>query len=69
MPETFLRPFDSDIANRTQLVNRFNELVGPPHLAVRSMQLQFITGSLTKQEEYEFRELYERAVDEIQNAT
>jgi hypothetical protein len=68
MLESAPRPFDSEIANRTQLVSRFNELVGPPHPAVRSMQLRFISSNLTKQEEYAFRELYERAIYEIETA-
>ena len=69
MPDTSIASTESERANRAQLVNRFNELVGAPHPAVRSMQLRFIGGELMKQEEREFRELYERAVYEIQNAT
>jgi len=69
MPDTVATPTESERANRTQLVDLFNELVGVPHPAVRSMQLRFIKGDLTTREECEFRELYNRAVNEIQNAT
>ena len=69
MSDTVIAPTASEGANRAQLVDLFNELVGVPHPAVRTMQLRFIKGDLTKKEECEFRELYERAVDEIQNAT
>lgn len=68
MPDTVSAPTKSERANRTRLVERFNELVGAPHPAVRSMQLRFINGELTEREEWEFRELYERAVDEIEVA-
>ena len=69
MPDTVTAPTASERANRAQLVDLFNELVGVPHPAVRSMQLRFIRGDLTEKEECEFRELYERSVDEIQNAS
>ena len=69
MPDIVSAPTESERANRTRLVEHFNELVGAPHPAVRSMQLRFINGGLTEQEKWEFRELYERAVDEIEVAT
>ncbi len=69
MPDTDTAPTASERSDRAQLVDLFNELVGVPHPAVRSMQLRFIKGGLTKREDCEFRELYERAVDDIQNAT
>jgi hypothetical protein len=69
MPDIFSAPTESERVNRTRLVDRFNELVGAPHPAVRSMQLRFINGELTEQEKWEFRELYQRAVDEIEVAT
>jgi len=69
MPDTDTAPSASERADRAQVVDLFNELVGVPHPAVCSMQLRFITAGLTKREVCELRELYERAVDDIQNAT
>lgn len=68
MPDTVSAPTKSERANRARLVERFNELVGAPHPAVCSMQLQFISGELTEHDEWEFRGLYERAVDEMEVA-
>lgn len=68
-PDTNTAPTASECADRVLLVDLFNELVGVPHPVVRSMQLRFINGELTEQEDWEFQELYKRAVDEIAGAT
>ena len=69
MSDTHTGSSASERASRAQLVDRFNNLVSLPHPAVRSMLLRFVEGDLTKKEECDFRELYERAIVEIQNAT
>ena len=61
-------PDAEEVENRAQLVKRYNCLVGKPGKITRTIQKQFVTGFMSKDEVESLRSLYKCVIAVMESA-